>query len=89
MQLTLDIPDEIVASLRAAIGDDLGRAALERLALESYQAGKLSAFQVQKLLSFSDRFATQEWLGRMGVHENYTLDDLDADRATLDRLFPR
>ena len=89
MQVTLTIPDDLAKPLRAAFGDDLGRAALERLALEGYQAGKLSALQVQQLLGFSDRFATQEWLGRNGAHENYSLDDLNADRDTLDRLFPR
>lgn len=88
MQLTLNIPDDLTGPLRAVHGDDLGRAALERLALDGYQAGKLSPFQIQKLLGFTDRFETQTWLGQMGAHETYSLDDLDADRNTLDRLLP-
>jgi hypothetical protein len=88
MQLTLDIPDDLAAALRAAHGDDLARAALERLTLEGYEAGRLSVYQVEKLLGFSDRFATQAWLGRKGANQNYSLEDLEADRGTLGRLLP-
>lgn len=87
MQFTLHIPDDVAGSLRAAHGDDLGRAALERLALDGYQSGQLSAFQVQKLLGFDGRIETQAWLGRMGAHENYSVEDLEADRRTLGELF--
>lgn len=86
MQLTLDIPDDLAAALRAIHGDDLGRAALEGLALEGYRSGRLTAFQVQKLLGFGGRIETQEWLGRMGANESYSLDDLEADRRTLGGL---
>jgi len=88
MQLTLDIPDDLASALRAAHGDDLARAALERLAADGYESGRLSAYQVQRLLGLENRFQTQEWLGRMGVHQNYSLDDLESDRDTLARLFP-
>lgn len=88
MQFTIEIPDALTGPLRAVHGADLGRAALEQLALQSYQVGKLSAFQVQQLLGFTDRFATQDWLGRQGAHETYSLDDLDADRLTLNGLLP-
>ncbi len=86
MQFTLDIPDDLTAALQAAHGDDLARAALERLALDGYQAGRLSAYQVQQLLGFGDRFETQGWLGGMGAHQNYLLEDLEADRDALARL---
>ncbi|MGC1274328.1 MAG: UPF0175 family protein [Planctomycetaceae bacterium] len=86
MQLTLDIPDDLAAALRAAHGDDLGRAALERLTLDGYRSGRLSLHQVERLLGFADRYQTEAWLGREGANWNYSLDDLDADRQTLDRL---
>lgn len=88
MEVVLTIPDELAEPLRAAHGDDLARAALERLALDGYRTGRLSAFQVQKLLGHSDRFTTQAWLGRMGAFETYTLDDLEADRRTLEHILP-
>ena len=88
MQLTLDIPDDLAAALRAAHGSDLGRAALERLAVEGYRQGRLSTHQLQRLLGFADRFETEGWLGRNGVSLNYSLDDLEADHRTLGRLLP-
>jgi hypothetical protein len=88
MQFTIDIPDRLAEPLRAAVGPDLGRAALEQLALQGYQAGHLSAFQVQQLLGFADRYSTRDWLAGRGAHEAYSLDDLDADRRTLTRLLP-
>lgn len=89
MQLTLDIPDDLAAQLRAAVGDDLGRAALEQLALEGYQAGTMSRYQVQRLLGFDNRWDTEEWLGCRGAHVQYTIADLDDDRANLDRILGR
>ena len=88
MQLTLDIPDDIAAQLRTSHGPDLGRAALERFALESYRARSLSRYQLQRLLGFDNRWDTEEWLGKMGEHETYTLQDLEDDRRTLEELIP-
>ncbi len=89
MQLNISIPDDLVLPLQAAHGSDLGRAALERLVVDGYRAGTLSAHQVQQLLNFTDRYMARAWLGRMGASENYTLADLEADRAALDRLLVR
>jgi len=89
MELTLTIPDDLTRHLKEAVGDDLGRAAIERLALEGYQAGKLTRFQVQRLLGFDNRYEAEEWLGQQGAVSSYTLNDLQADRETLNRLLPR
>jgi len=40
------------------------------------------------MLGFDNRLDTEAWLGRMGEHETYTLDDLDEDRRTIQNLFP-
>ena len=88
MQLTLNVPDEIAERLQAAHGLDLGRAALERFALESYRARTITRYQLQQLLGFDNRWDTEEWLGKMGEHETYSLEDLEADRQTLRELFP-
>ncbi|MFZ4574474.1 MAG: UPF0175 family protein, partial [Phycisphaerales bacterium] len=63
MQLTLNIPDRLVASLREAFGNDLNRAVLENFAAEGYRTGKLSRFQVQTILGFETRWDTENWLG--------------------------
>ena len=86
MQLTLNIPDQLVAMLRQAFGDDLNRAVLENFVVEGYRTGKLSRFQVQTILGFENRWDTENWLGDRGAKVSYTLEDLRADRGTLDRM---
>jgi hypothetical protein len=86
VQLILDIPDDLAAALRASLGDDLGRAALERFALDGYQAGTLSRYQVQRLLGFDNRWNVEEWLGARGANLQYRLADLEQDRVTLDHI---
>ncbi len=86
MQVTVEIPDALVERVRAAVGEDLGRAAVEQFAREGYEAGKLSRYEVQRLLGFDNRWDTERWLGQHGIRKNYSLADLEADRKTLDRV---
>ena len=86
MEIILTIPDALASVLQSTHGDDLGRAALEGLALDGYNAGALSRYQVQQLLGFSNRWDTEEWLGQNKATVQYSLDDLEADRNTLDRI---
>jgi len=87
MTLSIDIPNEAEKALREAWGSDLSRAALEALAIEGYRCGKLSRYDVQRLLGLPDRLETEEWLGRHGVSLNYTLEELEGDRAALNQAF--
>lgn len=86
MLVTVDIPDALASRVREAVGGDLGRAAVEELALKGYRAGKLTRFEVQQLLGLDNRWDTERWLGRRGASMNYSLSDLESDRGTLDRL---
>ena len=86
MQVTVEIPDALVQRLRDAVGEDLGRAAIERFAREGYETGKLSRYEVQQLLGFDNRWETERWLGEHGVGMNYSSDDLESDRKTLDEV---
>ena len=86
MTLRLEISDDAHRALNEAWGQDLSRAALEALSIEGYRTGKLSRHDVQTLLGFQNRWETEEWLGSHGVCMNYSLEDLEADRATLNRV---
>jgi hypothetical protein len=77
------LPDGIAQALN--IGD-LSRTALEALALEGYRSGRLGGGQVQKLLGFSTPMQVHAFLKEHGVYLNYTIEDLEKDSATLDRL---
>lgn len=85
MTVAIDIPKEAEKVLHAAYGDTLNRAALEAIAVEGYRSGKLTRYEVQSLLGLEDRWEAETWLGGKGAHLNYTLQDLDADRETLQR----
>lgn len=86
MSLFINIPQETEQALRDALGPDLDRAALEALVVEGYRSGKLSAAEVGRLLGLGDRWTVNQWLADRRVPLNYTLEDLEADRRTLDRL---
>ncbi len=86
MTVSIHIPEQAEGVLRGAFGDDLDRTALEAMAIEGYRTGKLSRHEVQILLGFEDRWETELWLGNKGIHLNYGMQELEADRKTLDRL---
>jgi len=86
MTVSIDLSAESEELLRGAFGSNLSRAALEAIAVEGYRRGKLTRYGIQKLLGFDNRWDTEEFLGAHGVDLNYSLDDLEADRRTLDRV---
>jgi hypothetical protein len=85
MEVTLHIPDEVAERLTAA-GKDLSRRALEALALEEYKAGRLTEAQLRQLLEFQTRDELDSFLKSHEVWLNYTLEDLERERAALRRL---
>jgi len=84
----LKVPPALEQTLRRVFGDDLDQVALEALAVEGYRQAKLTAGEVARLLGLDTSLQAQQWLAARGVPLNYTLDDLDADRAALARHFP-
>ena len=86
MSNTLNLNPEQERSFREAWGEGLDRAAAEALAIEWYGSGKLSAAQVGRLLGLGDRWSVNSWLAERRVPLNYTVEDFEADRRTLDRL---
>jgi hypothetical protein len=85
MNVTVHIPDEFAARL-AAEGGDLERRELEGFALAEYQADRLTAFELRQLLGIPTRYELDRFLKAHGVFENYSLEDLEQERRTLERL---
>ena len=83
MEVTLQLPDQIAHDLGAE--GDIPRRILEAAALEGYRDGWLSRGQVSEMLGlgFSD---TEAFLKQHHALLHYSLADLEADRATLDRI---
>jgi hypothetical protein len=85
MNVTLSIPDDLVARLSAE-GDDISRRALEALAVEGYRAGQLTRPELRRLLGFSTRAELDGFLKGRGFDESITIAEFERDRRDLDRL---
>ncbi len=85
LTVTLDVPPEIEAKLRAGTSN-LDAEVTEAYALELFRQGRLSHYELSQVLGL-DRFETDAYLKRHKVFEgSLTMEDLEADRETLDRL---
>ena len=84
MNVTVLIPDDFAARFGTAA--EVGRRALEALALEEYRAGRLSTAELRRVLGFGSRGELDGFLKARGIYEDYTPEDLERERRTLDRL---
>lgn len=85
MQITLDIPDELIDSLRES-GKEISRLALEALAAEGYRDQRLSEFEVRCLLGFDTRMEVHAFLKEHGAYLHYSEADLAQDLETVQRM---
>jgi hypothetical protein len=84
MQVIVEIPDQFVPHL-VPVGRDAGRTLLEDSVAGAYRVGRLTMEQVRQLLGFGTRLQVDEFLQEHGIFD-YTVEDVDRDLATLDRL---
>jgi hypothetical protein len=88
MQVTIDIPDTLAAQLSAA-GMNPSRVALEALAVDGYRTRQLSESEVRAMLGYETRMQVHELLKEHGIYLNFSVEDLQQDIETSDRLFER
>jgi predicted HTH domain antitoxin len=85
MAVTIQLPPDVEQRLRAGTSD-LDAEVREAAALELFRRGKLTHFELSRVLGL-DRFETDAYLKRHNVFDgSLTMEDLDADRQTLDRV---
>jgi len=85
MTVTVHIPDDLADRLRAQ-GGDLSRRILEMLALEEYKSGRLTKSELRQMLGFETSFQLDVFLKAHDVWIDYTTEDLERERASLERL---
>jgi hypothetical protein len=85
MNVIVEIPDDLAIRLSAA-GGDLSRRALEALAAEEYKHDRLTKPDLQRLLGIETSFQLDEFLKAHDVWIEYTLEDAERERASLNRL---
>jgi predicted HTH domain antitoxin len=86
MQITLELPDEIVRQL--AQGQDLARAVLEALVAESCREHRLSDHQAAQILGLS-RHELDAFLKARGVFYDYTIEDLKRENEVAEKLWQK
>ena len=82
MQITVEIPDEIVQRLDQTKGK-LSHRLLELIVADAYRCGKINTNEVQQILQLPTRLAVHAFLKRMGVYLNYDETELEQDLQTL------
>jgi hypothetical protein len=82
MQVTVTVPDELVAAALALAGRDPGRATVEAMALEAYRERRITAYQLRTMPGISSRFELDAFLKQHRV-ETYTPEDFEHDLANL------
>ncbi len=86
MTITLEIPEALATQLGAATPQQLSRQALESLVLEAYREDRVGGPQAAEALGFS-RMRWEQFLEDHRVSKDaYTVEDLERDVATLQRL---
>ena len=86
MSLTISIPDDFAAVL-GATDEERERRGREAIALELYREGRISLRRMGELAGLGeDYWAADRLRSKHGIPVNYSLDDLDADRAAASRL---
>jgi hypothetical protein len=85
MNVTVEIPDDVAHRLNA-VGGDLSRRTLEALVAEEYRQGHLNKPDLRRLLGFTTSDQIDTFLKAHEVWIDYTLEDLERERAGLQRL---
>ncbi len=88
MQVTLEIPDEVVRSLPVSTerDGDLATTFLECFSVEAYRQGLLSAAQVGRLMSHASRWETEDFLASHDAWPYLTPDEAAEDARALSKL---
>jgi len=82
--ITIELPDTIIQELTPSSGE-ISRRVLEAVVLEGYRSERYSRGEVAELLGLSWH-ETEQLLAEHGLPYHYTLEDLDEDRRTLNRV---
>jgi predicted HTH domain antitoxin len=83
MQITIELPDNIANQLQST---SLPQRILELIAADHYRQGRIGAAEVRRMLSFSSRWETYEFLKREKADLPYTEEDLDQDVQSIQKV---
>jgi hypothetical protein len=88
LNVTLDFPPDVEEKVSQQ-SPNLAADVKEAYALELFRRGKLSHYELARVLGL-DRVETDAWLKQRQVFEgSLTMADLEGDRQTLDRVMTK
>jgi predicted HTH domain antitoxin len=85
MQLTLDLPDELVDRLEISPGS-MPLHVIETLTVSAYQAGQITSAEVGRILGMPSRWEVDAFLKAHQAYLHYDEADLAQDLDTLRQL---
>ncbi len=85
MQITIELPDDIANQLQLQ-PTNVSRRILELIAADHYRQGRIGAAEVRRMLNFSSRWETYEFLKHEKAYLPYTEDDLEQDVQVIRNL---
>ncbi len=86
MQITIELPDDIANLLTPP---NIERRVLELIAADNYRQGRIGAAQVRRMLNFSSRWETSEFLKQEKAYLPYTEDDLEQDLQAISKVLAK
>ncbi len=86
MQITIELPDDIANLLTPP---NIERRVLELIAADNYRQGRIGAAQVRRMLNFSSRWETYEFLKQEKAYLPYTEDDLEQDLQAISKVLAK
>jgi hypothetical protein len=78
------IPSDLAA--RFGSEAELGRRAVEALALDAYRGGRMTRHELRTLLGFATRGELDGFLKDRGVNDGITIEEFDRQMQDLDRI---
>jgi len=84
MNVMVPIPDDLAA--RFSSEAEIGRRAVEALALEEYRAGRLTRPELRHVLGFATRGELDGFLNDRGVADGIAVEELDRQIRDLERI---
>jgi hypothetical protein len=80
MQITIELPDDMVSQLQTS---NISHRVLELIAADQYRQGKMGAAEVRRILNLFSRWETYEFLKNEKAYLLYNEDDLEQDMKAI------
>jgi len=86
MTISFELPPDLERDLEGMF-ENIGQVAKEAFILQGYQDRRFGMSTLRRLLGVSTRWEAEQWLADHHVGTNYSIQDLDDDRQTLQQVF--